>query len=108
SKKANGYSRAHIISFQAFGGGGILRGAGMYLFQPLGAVPPVVPTAPTRTVRNSKARDTCHPPKFPAAALRQTCVATAEPARPTSRATSTILSTSTPDSLAANSGVYCA
>ena len=43
----------------------------------------------------------------PAAALRHTWVARAEPARAASRATSTIMAGSTPDSAAANSGVYC-
>src|ERR1041385_1205314 len=61
--------------------------------------------APTSTVRNSRARATCHPPRLPAAALRHTCVETAEPARPTSRATSTIFAAETPDSFSANSGV---
>src|SRR5260370_18765321 len=105
SKNASGNSGAHMSSFQALGGGGIIGGSGMYLFQPLGVVPPGVPTAPASTVRNSSALETCHPPRLPAAAFRQTWVATADPARPISRATSTIMLASTPDSLAANSGV---
>ena len=92
--------------FHTLAGGGIMGGAGMNLFQALGAVPPGVPTAPISTTRNSSARATSQPPRLPAAALRHTWVARAEPARATSRATSTIMAASTPDSAAANSGVY--
>ncbi len=83
-------------------------GAGIALWSKLGAVPPGVATAPTSTTTNSSARATCQPPRLPAAAFRQTCVASAPPARPISRATSTIVAAGTPDSRSANSGLYSA
>ena len=108
SKNARGYSGGINSSFQTLAGGGISGGAGMYLFAALGAVPPTVPTAPTNTTRNCSARATCHPPRFPAAVLRQTWEEKAEPALAISWATSTITLGSMPASLAANSGVYSA
>ncbi len=89
-------------------GGGISGGAGTALFQKLGAVPPGMATAPISTTSSSRARATCQPPRFPAAAFRQTWVESAEPARATSRATSTMVAAGTPDSRSANSGVYSA
>src|SRR5439155_90751 len=74
----------------------------------LGGVPPGVPTAPISTTISSSARATCQPPRLPAAVLRQTWVASAEPARPISRATSTIVAAATPLSASANSGVKLA
>jgi hypothetical protein len=54
----------------------------------------------------NKARATCHPPRDPAAALRQTCVDSREPAVSTTAATASMAAASTPDSRAANSIVY--
>ena len=92
-------------SLQILPGGGIMGGAGTALFQALGAVPPSVLTAPISTTIHSSARATCQPPRLPAAVLRQMWVASAAPARPMARATSTILTASMPLSAAANSGV---
>src|SRR5690242_10304138 len=108
SKNASGYSGGINNSFQTLAGAGIKGGAGTYLLAAFGAVPPGVPTAPTRTTRNCSARATCQPPKLPAAVLRQTCDENAEPALAISRATSIMTFASIPASLAANSGVYCA
>ncbi len=80
SKNASGYSGGISNSFQTFAGGGISGGIGTNLLAAFGAVPPGVPTAPTRTTRNCSARATCQPPKFPAAVLRQTWEEKAEPA----------------------------
>src|SRR4030095_16788189 len=104
SKNATGYSGGIRSSFHTFAGGGMSGGAGIYLFAALGAVPPGVPTAPTRTTRNCNARATCQPPRLPAAVLRQTWDENADPALAISCATSTMTLASTPASLAANSG----
>ena len=92
-------------SLQTFPGGGIIGGAGTALWKPEGAVPPGVATAPASTTRSSSARATSQPQRLPAAALRQTWVDTAPPARPTSRAISSMRAAGTPDSRSANSGV---
>ncbi len=104
SKNASGYSRGIRSSLQIFAGGGIIGGAGITLFQAFGAVPPGVPTAPMSTTTSSSARATCQPPRLPAAVLRQTWVASADPARPISRAISTMVAAATPLSASANSG----
>src|SRR5437870_10556184 len=83
-------------SLQIFPGGGIIGGAGTALFHAFGAVPPGVPTAPINTTISSSARATCQPPRLPAAVLRQMWVASAEPARPISRAISTMAAAETP------------
>jgi len=105
SKKASGYSRGIRSSLQILPGGGIIGGFGTALFQPEGAVPPGVATAPASTTTSSSARATSQPWRLPAAALRHTWVESALPARPTSRATSSMRAADTPDSLSANSGV---
>ena len=106
SKNARGYSRGISSSLQTLPGGGIIGGAGIALFQALGAVPPGVDTAPISTTSSSSARATCQPPRLPAAVLRQMWVASAPPAAPIARAISTIVAAGTPLSSAANSGVY--
>src|ERR1041384_8862183 len=96
SKKASGYSLGIRSSLQTLPGGGIIGGAGTDLLNALGAVPPGSATAPISTTRSCSARATCQPPRFPAAVLRQTWVDSALPARPTCRATSTMVAASTP------------
>ena len=71
-------------------------------------MPPGVATAPASTTSSWRARATCQPPRFPAAAFRHTCVASAEPARAASRATSSMVAAGTPDSRSANAGVNSA
>ncbi len=105
SKNASGYSLGISSSLQTLPGGGIIGGAGIALFQALGAVPPGVDTAPISTTSSSSARATCQPPRLPAAVLRQMWVASAPPAAPIARAISTIVAAGTPLSSAANSGV---
>ena len=78
SWSASGYSRGIRSSLHTLAGGGI-RAARARTCWSAGWVPPGVATAPVRTTRNSSARATCQPPRLPAAALRQTCVASAEP-----------------------------
>ena len=45
-------------------------GRGTNLFQALGKVPPSVATAPSSAEIRNRVRDTCQPPRFPAAAER--------------------------------------
>ena len=85
-----------------------MGGAGTALFQALGAVPPGVPTAPASTTSSSSARATSQPNRLPAAALRQTWVEKARPARAISPATASMRAAGTPLSRSANSGVYSA
>ena len=105
SKNASGYSRGINSSLHTRPGAGIMGGAGTALLKAPGAVPPGVATAPMRTTRNCSARATCQPPRLPAAVLRQTCVASAEPDRAISPAISTMVAAGMPLSRSANSGV---
>jgi hypothetical protein len=85
-----------------------MGGAGTALFQALGAVPPGTATAPISTTTSSRARATSQPKRLPAAALRQTWLESAPPARPISRATSSMRAAGTPVSFSAKAGVYSA
>ena len=80
----------------------------MNLSQPLGWVPPSVPTLPVSTLRKNRLRVICQPPRLPAAAERQVCVASAVPGVPTIAASSATCATGTCASAAAYSKVYCA
>ena len=103
--RASGYSSGQVSSFQAWGWPGRYIGTGTNLFQALGYVPPGVATAPSRQFRRNSVRETCQPPRLPAAAERQVWVARAVPASATMSARAAIVSTATPDSAAANSKV---
>ena len=63
------------------GCGGMYGGRGTNLSQPLGDVPPGVPTEPVRTLRKNRQRAVCQPPITPADAARQLWAARA-PCRP--------------------------
>jgi hypothetical protein len=78
----------------------------MNLSQPLGLVPPGVPTLPVSTLRKNRLRATCQPPLLPAAAERQMWADSALPAVATMSVSSRIFSTGTRASAAANSKVY--
>ncbi len=95
-------TRQFWVTLSAGGSAALLAGA--YLFQALGDVPPTVPTDPVITFKKCSVLATAHPPRFPAPALRQLCVAKRVPARPILRAISTIISAFTPLSFSANSG----
>src|SRR5947199_435747 len=77
SKNASGYSLGISSSLQTLPGGGIIGGAGIALFQALGAVPPGVDTAPISTTSSTSARATFQPPRYQAAEFRQMWVASA-------------------------------
>jgi hypothetical protein len=83
-------------------------GRGTNLFHALRCVPPGEATAPSRALMRKSVRDTCQPPRLPAAAERQLCVDRAVPAPATISVISRMTSADTPDSAAANSGVYSA
>ena len=80
----------------------------MNLSQPLGWVPPSVPTAPVSTLRKNRARVICQPPRLPAVAERQVWVDRRVPAWATSRASSSTWATGTWASSAARSKVHSA
>ena len=75
------------------------------LFQALGNVRPSVATAPRSAKIRNKARETCHPPRFPAAADRQEWHANRVPAPATTPATSASTLAPIPDSAATYSNV---
>src|SRR5579875_434334 len=83
-------------------------GRGTNLFQAFGNVPPGVATAPSSAEMRNRVRDTCQPPRFPAAALRQLWHENRCPAAATTSATSASVSAGMPDSAAANSNVNSA
>src|SRR5689334_23659425 len=83
-------------------------GRGTNLFQALGNVPPSVATAPSSAEIRNKVRDTCQPPRFPAAADRHEWQENRVPASATTSATSASTAASTPDSAAAYSNVNSA
>src|ERR1035441_5496317 len=70
---ASGYSSGQVRSCQTPGCGGVWIGWGTNLFSPFGNTPPSVATAPSSAEMRNRVRATCHPPRFPAAADRQTC-----------------------------------
>ena len=106
SKWARGNSSGQWFSFHVLMGEGIVCGLGTNFVQPFGMVPPFVATEPVSTLRKNRQRVIIHPPRCPAAALRQICEANAVPARAISSATATMASAGTPDSSSAHSGVY--
>jgi hypothetical protein len=76
-------------------------GRGTNLFHAFGNVPPSVATAPSSAEIRNRVRDTCQPPRFPAAADRQEWQAKRVPAPATTSATSASTPASMPDSAAA-------
>jgi len=102
---ARGYSTGHVSSFHTCGWGGVWIGLGTNLFQALGYTLPGWATAPMSAFSRKSVRDTCQPPRLPAAALRQLCVDSCVPALATRSATAAMTSGSTPDSRAAYSNV---
>ncbi len=102
---ANGYSGGHSSSFHRLCGGGMFQCSGLNLSQPLGEVPPRVPTEPVRTCSSQRQRATCQPPRLPDPAERQVWEAKRDPASAIPRATASMRSAGTPDSSAANSSV---
>src|SRR5215472_14851768 len=105
---ASGYSSGQDRSCHTPGCGGTWMGRGTNLFQALGNVPPSVATAPSSAEIRNSVRDTCQPPRLPAAADRQEWQENRVPAPATTPATSAITASSTPDSAAANSNVNSA
>src|SRR5580700_1957762 len=97
---ASGNSTGQDRSCHTDGCGGVWIGRGTNLFHVLGNVPPSVPTAPSSADMRNSVRETCHPPRLPAAALRQQCTESRVPAPATTSATSAITAASTPDSSA--------
>ena len=77
----------------------------MNLFQPLGLVPPAVPTEPVSTLRSHRQRAVCHPPSLPAPDARQVCEEKRPSAAPISTPISRIWRSSRPHTVAARSGV---
>ncbi len=102
---ASGYSSGQVRSCHTPGCGGTWIGRGTNLFSPFGNVPPSVATAPSSAEIRNRVRATCHPPRFPAAADRQTCAENRVPAPATVSATSARMAASMPDSAAAYSNV---
>ncbi len=78
------------------------------MFQAFGKVPPGTPTAPSSAFSRKSVRETCQPPRLPAAALRHVCVLSRGPAVATSFATSSTTAALTPDSRSAKAKVYSA
>ena len=78
------------------------------MFQALGNVPPGTPTAPRSAFSRKSVRETCQPPRLPAAALLQVWVLRRVPAEATIPATSSITAAGTPDSRSAKANVYSA
>ena len=76
-------------------------GFGTNLFQAFGNVPPGTPTAPMSAFSRKSVRETCQPPRLPAAALLQLWVLSRVPAAATSFATSSITAAAMPDSRSA-------
>ena len=74
-------------------------------YQALGKVPLSVATAPTSAEIRNRVRDTCQPPRFPAAADRHAWQENRVPAPATTSATSAMTAASRPDSAAAYSNV---
>src|ERR1700722_18161296 len=105
---ASGNSAGQDRPCQTDGCGGVWIGRGTNLFHALGNVPPSVPTAPSSAESRNSVRETCQPPRLPAAALRQQCTDSRVPAPATSSATWAITAASTPDSAAAKSKVKSA
>src|SRR5260370_40380097 len=81
-------------------------GRGTYVFQPFATVPPSVLIEPVSALRRKSVRATCHPPRLPAAALRQECVLRRVPAEATTSAISSIGAAAMPDSFSAKGDVY--
>ena len=105
---ASGNSCGQVSSFHRCGWGGEWIGFGTNLFQAFGKVPPGTPTAPRSAFSRKSVRETCQPPRLPAAALRQVWVLSRVPAVATIRATSSITAALTPDSRSAKAKVYSA
>ena len=82
-----------------------MDGRGTNLFQALGKVPPSVATAPSSAEIRNRVRNTCQPPRFPAAAERHEWQANRVPASATTSATSASTVALIPDSAAAYSKV---
>jgi hypothetical protein len=105
---ASGYSGGQDSSCHTPGGGGVWTGRGTNLFHALGNVPPSVATAPSSAAIRNSVRDTCQPPRLPAAADRHEWQANRWPAPATTAATSASTPASSPASAAANSKVKSA
>ena len=105
---ASGNSCGQVSSFHSRGWGGVWIGFGTNLFQPFGKVPPGTPTAPRSAFSRKSVRETCQPPRLPAAALRQAWVLSRGPASATTSATSSMTAAPTPDSRSAKAKVYSA
>ena len=75
-----GNSAGQSSSFHDSWPPGTLGPWAMILSQPLGLVPPLVPTLPVSTLRKNSARETCQPPRLPAVAARHTWADRALPA----------------------------